>query len=50
LAVVTLAVYWPGVGRRPNRAADVSFSATTEAPVSIMKPMRWPSMRPSVTK
>ena len=36
--------------RRTNRAADFSFRATTEAPVSTMKPMRWPSIRPSVWK
>src|SRR6185312_1615233 len=44
LAVETFAVYWPGVGYRPKRAAEDSFNATTEAPVSTMKVMRWPSM------
>src|SRR5262249_28332731 len=29
---------------------ELSFSATTEAPVSTMKAMRWPSTRPSVRK
>ena len=49
-AVETLAVYWLGTGRKPNRAAEDSLSAITEAPVSTMKAMRWPSMRPSVAK
>ena len=49
-AVVTAALYSFGEGRRPNRAAELSFSATTDAPVSTMKPIRWPSIRPSVRK
>ena len=50
LAVVTVALYSLRDGRSPNRAADFSFSAIIEAPVSTMKPMRWPSIRPSVWK
>src|SRR6476646_10229696 len=50
LAVLTVALYSLGDGRRPNRAADLYFNATTEAPVSTMKSRRWPSIRPLVWK
>ena len=44
LAVVTVVdVVVSAKAARRSRAAELSLSATTEAPVSTMKPMRWPS-------